>query len=627
MTARVLLVGRPNAGKSSLYNNLTGAEAHVGNFPGVTVEVLEASLTLADGRAVTVLDLPGLYSLESATDPSTDEGVAARLIRETASSSEDFVVVQVLDATQLALNLRLTLELCRKNLPLVLCVSQLDALTREGRTLDAPSLARAVGAPVVAVSARDPGAKTVVLDAAAARLGAQHPTAFCEWNPDRVAREVLGEQAALDDRTLRRRSRTERLDRVLLHPALGPLCFVAIMGALFSAVFLVADPVTAAIDWLVAQAGRGLGATLGAGTVTSLLTDGVLAGAGTVLAFLPQIVVLTLAMELLEGSGYLARGAFLVDRALRFTGLGGRAFVPLLTAHACAVPAITATRILRDPRERLTAILVLPLMTCSARIPTYSLLIAAFFAGRSVVMQAAIFIGLYVFGILSGLVAARVMRKTVTRGRALPLVLEMPAYRVPDGHSVLRQCARAAQRFVIDVGTTILLASVVLWTLLHVPMPGAHDAQGPRPTAVAEATVMQRSVAASVGRALEPVTRPLGFDWRINVGLIGSFGARELMVGTLGVIYGVEDADDAPEGLAARLRDARAPDGTPRYAARTGLSLMAFFVFACQCISTVAAIRRETRTWRWPLFVLGYTYAVAWLAALVAFQGARLLGL
>jgi ferrous iron transport protein B len=343
-----------------------------------------------------------------------------------------------------------------------------------------------------------------------------------------------------------------------------------------------------------------------------------------VLAFLPQIVILTVAMELLEASGYLARGAFLVDRLLRAAGLGGRAFVPLLTAHACAVPAIAATRIVRDPRERLTTMLVLPLMTCSARIPTYGLLIATFFAGRGPWFKALVFVGLYFAGVLAALIAALVLRRTVTRGRALPLVLEMPAYRAPDAAAVARVAGRSAWRFLRDVGTTILAASAVLWALLTVPLPG----HAPATTAGAPAREvrLERSIAAGVGHALEPVTRPLGFDWRINVGLIGSFGARELMVGTLGVIFGIEDAGDDPAPLSARVRAARGPDGRPAYTAATGLALMAFFVLACQCMGTVAALRRETRGWRWPAFVLGYTYAAGYLAALLVYQGARLLG-
>jgi ferrous iron transport protein B len=328
-----------------------------------------------------------------------------------------------------------------------------------------------------------------------------------------------------------------------------------------------------------------------------------------VLAFLPQIVILTIALEVIDASGYLARGAFLVDRVLRLAGLGGKSFVPLLTAHACAVPAISATRIIRDPKQRLRTLLVLPLMTCSARIPTYALLIAAFFRHRGALFQAVLFVALYTAGILAGFLASLVIGKTTERrgGRSLPLVLEMPSYRAPQVGVVARMGARACGRFLREVGTVIVAASVALWVLLEIPMPGApHDGN--------------HSIAASVGHALEPVTKPLGFDWRIDVGLIGSFGARELMVSTLGVTYGVEqerkNADITP--LADRLR------ADPAYTTATALALMAFFVLACQCMSTVAALRRETKGWRVPLFVLAYTYAAAYVAALVVYQVARM---
>ena len=344
------------------------------------------------------------------------------------------------------------------------------------------------------------------------------------------------------------------------------------------------------------------------------------------LAFLPQIVILTIAMELIDASGYLSRGTFLVDRLLRFAGLGGRSFVPLLTAHACAVPAISAARIIRDPGQRLRTILVLPLMTCSARIPTYGLLITTFFAERSAWIKGAMFVGLYFAGVLSAFVASLVLGRTVKRtGQTRPLVLEMPPYRMPQAPVVGRVAWRAATHFVKDVGSIILLSAVILWALLIVPGPG--DAHSAPPGASPRVVAMHGSLAASAGRLLEPVTRPAGFDWRLNVGLIGSFGARELMVGTMGVIFGIEGGSDDTAPLSERLRDAKTVTGAPAYSAATALALMAFFVLACQCTSTLAAVRRETRSWRWPLFVLAYTYAAAWVAAVVVFQVASAAGL
>ncbi|WP_437528101.1 ferrous iron transporter B [Sorangium sp. So ce726] len=628
----IALLGRPNSGKSSLFNRLTGGSAHVGNFPGITVDILTADVRLAGGAVATIADLPGLYSIEAVVDPATDEGVARRFLDRSGEGGRPRLVVQVVDATQLALGLRLTRELVRRGLAPLVVATQRDVLEGEGRGLDLGALERAIGLPVLLVSARDPAARGVVLDAAAARLdaiasGDVKPPGAAAWDPDEVARAAYVEPPRRDAAAERRRTFTARADAVLLHPAIGPVLFLGLMALLFAAVFLVATPVTEVLDAAIGQLGNLVSRALGGGLAASFVVDGLLGGAGTVLAFMPQIVILTIAMELLEASGYLARGAFLVDRLLQLMGLSGRAFLPLLMGHACAVPAVHATRILRDPRERLTAILVLPLMACSARIPTYALLLTTFFAAHGAWVQALLFVALYVAGIFSGLVASLLLRRTATRGRSLPMVLEMPAYRSPEPRLVVRKAGQAAWRFTRDVGTVILAVSAVLWVLLKVPMPGAAPHEPPAAAAEGGATSLESSIAGSVGRALEPVTAPLGFDWRINVGLIGSFGAREVMVGTMGVIFGVEDADDEPAPLAEQIREAKRPDGTVAYSSRTGLALLAFFVLACQCMSTVAAIRRETKSWRWPAFVLGYTYAAAYVAALVVYQGSGLLGM
>jgi ferrous iron transport protein B len=650
----VLLLGRPNSGKSSLFNRVTGQAAHVGNFPGVTVDILEADVALPGGATVTIADLPGLYGLDSLGDPTTDEGVARTFLEAAERSGRRVLLAQVVDGTQLALGLRLTRDLLHRELPLLLVVTQRDVLDEDGLAVDVPALEAALGARAIAVSAREPAARAEVLAAvetALARDGAAsgpkprapHEALTAERRSEERARwepDELGERAITRTRreeTPRHRARTARIDAWLLHPVFGPVAFLSLTVAIFAAVFLIADPVSSVLDAVTGAGGAWLTAKLGEGMLSSFLTAGVLGGAGTVLAFMPQILILTIALELLEATGYLARGAFLVDRMLRLLGLSGRAFFPLLMGHACAVPAIQATRIIRDPRERLTAILVIPLMTCSARIPTYALLLGTFFAHRSALFRSGVFVALYFAGILAGLVASFALRRSATRGRTLPLVLEMPAYRAPQVRVVMRTAGRAATRFIRDVGTTILAASVVLWALLTLPMPGS-SAPPPAPTAAvaqpAESAAapdtaprpIERSIAAGIGRALEPVTSPLGFDWRINVGLIGSFGARELMVGTLGVIYGIEHAADDPAPLSQRLREARRPDGRPAYSTRAGLALLAFFVIACQCMSTVAAIRRETKTWRWPAIVLGYTYLVAYLAAVVVHQVAGALG-
>ncbi|WP_394825139.1 ferrous iron transporter B [Pendulispora albinea] len=639
----VALVGRPNSGKSSLYNAVTGARAHVGNFPGITVDILEADLTLPGGIDVSMADLPGFYTLESVIDPATDEGIARRVLDRALEEERRLLVVQVIDATQLALGLRLTRELAARPFRLLVVVSQCDILEGQGRALDKAALSDSIGAPVLAVSARDPQTSAKVREAAARALEANDPLREKPaWEPDALARKVVSDVASASAAARRRRELTARADRWLLHPLLGPVLFLGLMALVFAAVFLVADPTTNALDAGIGALGSRVSKLLGGGLLGSFVSDGLLGGAGTVLAFMPQIVILTVAMELLEASGYLARGAFLVDRLLRLLGLSGRSFVPLLMGHACAVPAISATRIVRDPRERLTTILVLPLMTCSARIPTYALVLTTFFPAGNALFKACIFVGLYFAGILSGLVASLVLRRTATRGRTLPLVLEMPAYRAPQPRVIARQSMSAALRFLREIGTSILAASAILWVLLTIPAPGASSRIEPQDAATSAASsasassststepartlVLERSVGAMVGRALEPLTSPVGFDWRINAGLIGSFGARELMVSTMGIIYGIEDVSDDPAPLSTRMRTTKKLDGSPAYTVRTGLALLAFFLFACQCMSTVAAIRRETKSIRWPAFVLAYTYAIAYAAALIVYQVSGFLG-
>jgi ferrous iron transport protein B len=468
---------------------------------------------------------------------------------------------------------------------------------------------------VVLVCARDASAKAAVLAAVEEQTrGVIEEAPDASFDPSGLAKTVTQDVGSDAERA--RRRVTERVDAILLHPVIGPVLFVGLMALLFAAVFLVADPASAAMDKLVGLGRAAIVSLVGKNLVSSFVADGVLGGAGTVLAFMPQIVILTIALEILEASGYLARGAFLVDRVLRLLGLSGRSFLPLLMGHACAIPAIQATRIVRDPRERLTTILVLPLMTCSARLPTYGLVLATFFGGHSALFKAGVFVSLYFAGILTALVASWVLRRTATKGRGLPLVLEMPAYRLPQAHVVARKAWMTSKRFLRDVGTTIVACSAVLWVLVTVPMPGSGGARG-----------IESSVAASVGRAVEPITRPAGFDWRIDVGLIGSFGQRELMVSTMGVIFGVENAADDPAPLTARLREAKKPDGSPLYGTKNGLALLAFFVLACQCMSTVAAIRRETKSFRWPAFVVAYTYALGYAAAVLVYQLGGAIGL
>ncbi|MFO0665550.1 MAG: ferrous iron transporter B [Polyangiaceae bacterium] len=602
---RVLLFGRPNSGKSSLYNALTGGHARVGNYPGITVDILESRVRLGNGKEASIVDLPGTYSLTAPVDGETDEGVARRCLDDTKSAFRgNYRVVQVLDATQLELGLRLTHELAKAGVPLLLFVSQYDRLKARNQEIDASALSRAIGVPVACVNGRSKAAGNELRQAIQRSvMGPSEEAPAPTWSPKEVARSVLVRKGDATSSHV-----TASFDRVLLHPLMGPLVFFGLMALIFAGVFLLADPASRFADLLREALGTRIKAAFGKNLVTSFFVDGLLGGAGTVLAFMPQIVLLSVAMEVLEGSGYLARGAFLIDRILRLMGLSGRSFLPLLMGHACAVPAIGATRVIRDPRERLTTILVLPLTQCSARLPTYALILSAFFSHRSVLFRAGVFIALYVFGIASAAVASFFLRRSSTKGKSLPLVLEIPEYRRPEPSVVFSKAKRTAARFLKDVGTTIVASAAVLWVLLSVPV-----SRGSEPP-------IERSAAAAVGHTLEPVTKAAGFDWRLDVALLGSFGARELMVGTMGVIVGIEGAEDDPAPLAQKLREMKKDDGSPLYGTRTAASLLVFFVLACQCMSTVAAIRRETKSLKWPLFVLGYTYSAGYVAAVIVYQ-------
>jgi ferrous iron transport protein B len=622
---KVLLIGRPNAGKSSLYNRITGGNAKVGNFPGVTVDILEAEATISGQEPLRLIDLPGVYSLEAKVDIESDEGVARGFL-EKAEAEGHSLIAQVIDVTQLALHFRLTRELLHRKLPLVLLLTQSDVLRAEGQEVNAALISQELKVHVLSVSARDPNLKQKALEFLTTHRAELPPTTQkTSKELEELATRAIKDRSDLSLAEKARRTRTRKIDTYMLHPVLGPFLFVTIMTALFASVFLIADPVSGVVDGSMQWLADLVKNSLGEGLLSSLIADAILGGAGTVLIFLPQIVILSLAMELLDASGYLSRGAFLIDSFLRVFGLGGRSFVPMLTGHACAVPAITATRVIRDPKQRLRTILVIPLIACSARIPTYGLLIAAFMSASGAFVQAMVFVALYMLGIVFACIVSFVLQKTVKKGNSLPLILEMPSYRLPEWSSVLRGAWRTVSMFVKEVGTYILIASILLWALLTIPAPKMFQSEPP-PDAPASVVQLNHSIAATVGHAMEPFTAPLGFDWRINVGLIGSFSARELMVSTTGIIFGIEDADSNTDTLAAKISAAENPDGSKVYTLATGLSLMIFFVIACQCMSTVAALKRETRSWRWPLFVVVYTYTLAYIASLIVYQTAHALG-
>jgi ferrous iron transport protein B len=606
------LLGSPNAGKTTLFNALTGLRAKVGNYPGVTVERREGEAEV-EGRRVVVIDLPGTYSLEPI---SPDEAVVTRVLAGAVPGvpPPDALVVTA-DACSLGRSLLFVGQVLRLGLPTCLVVTMVDELQARGGRVDLGRLSAALGVPVVGVV----GHRGLGLAELRRLLGQPErwsrpvvpPPAEVEaragWVDSITARAALVPPAA--DR------RTARIDAVLLHPLSGTLLFAAVMVLFFQLIFAWAEPAMNAIDGAVGAAQAAVRGALPAGIGADFLSDGLLAGVGSVVVFLPQILILFGVLYLLEDVGYMARAAFVVDRAMGRIGLEGRAFVALLSSYACAVPGIMATRTIPSPRNRLVTILVAPLMTCSARLPVYALLIGAFVPARAVLgpigLQGLVLLGLYLLGALAAVSVAAVLKRTLVPGEGLPFYLELPPYRMPPLRLWLHQVWGAARAFLRRAGTIILVVSIVLWGLLTFPRseptPGVSQVEAAR-------AAVEQSAAGRIGHAIEPLIAPLGFDWKIGVGLVASLAAREVIVATLAQIYATSDEDTGSLRDAIRAdRDPRT--GSPVFTPATVAALLVFFVFALQCMSTLAVMRRETNSWRWPAFAFGYLLALAWSAS------------
>ncbi len=712
----VALCGNPNTGKTTLYNQLTGARAHVGNYPGITVDRRVGEHTCANDSQWRVHDLPGTYSL---TAHSPEEEIAHQALTGRLDGPAPDVVVVVLDASNLARNLLLLLQVAELGCPAVAALNMMDAAQAAGLAVDLPGLRQQFGCPFVAMVART-GQGLLELEQAVQQVAAQPelgrvtPTL---WSPavlqtleqirqlhplladappgellwwlaaDRlvadhlqpglgsllhaqvprqpqadgdVRRLLVHERYARIDaalaETVRRtrpqqRSSSDRVDDVLLHPVAGVALFLVAMGLLFQAVFAWATPVADGVGELMAALSAQVQQWLPDNLLRDVLIDGVLAGVGGTLVFLPQILILFAGIALLEDSGYLSRAAFLVDRLMARAGLPGKAFVPLLSSHACAVPGILAARTMADPRDRLLTVLIAPLMSCSARLPVYTLVTAAVFSGSAPLLGflsvgGLIVAGMYILGFLLALVAAAVFRRTLIPGQGAPLLLEMPPYRWPRPRNVLRVLWDRGIDFTIQTGATIVALTVVLWALMTFPRQGLADHERAALTATAHATAaahtperakaeaaiqardaqvrLENSLAGQLGKVIEPAIQPLGFDWRIGIGLVGSLAAREVLVPVMAQIYGRGSQGDVDDAFAADVGGAMAKAGalTPL----SGLSLMVFFAVAMQCFNTLATIARETRSWRWALFALTYLNGAAWLLSFVVYQTGRALG-
>jgi ferrous iron transport protein B len=714
----VALAGNPNAGKTSIFNALTGLRQKVANYPGVTVERKEGFWTLAhELPAANLIDLPGLYSLDAA---SLDEQIARDVLtgRMEGTPAPD-VIVAVVDATNLERNLYLVTQLLEMGRPVVVALSMIDLAERDQIEIDAVHLGAALGVSVVLVTATqrrglDELARTVLnavgaeapvakwrlspraedevrrlyaagaasreealrdlysdelpadaerreaVEQARARLSSLNPQ---WWQEPLTARYRWIEQiteGAVRGAQMERPSTTERIDRFVTHRFFGPLLLLLVMAVVFQAIFSWATLPMDLIDRGFGALGELTRAHMPAGLLTDLVVDGVIAGVGGVLVFLPQILLLFFFIALLEDSGYMSRAAFLMDRLMRGVGLHGKAFMPLLSSFACAIPGIMATRTIENPKDRLATILIAPFMSCSARLPVYTLMIAAFFTDRKLLgfisVGVLIILSMYLLGIVVAIVVAWILKHTILKSPPPPLVLELPPYRVPNFLNVAQTMRTRSWLFVKRAGTVILTISILLWALMtfprsaQKPVPDAQEgaavqamretgveAKGkPAPGTTAktveganeEGAQLQQSYAGRLGRVIEPVIAPLGFDWKMGIGLIASFAARETIVSTLSIVYNVgKDSEADSPSLIEAVRNAKRPDGSPAWTPLVAVSMMVFFVLACQCMSTVAVVRRETNSWRWPLFMVAYMLVIAYVASFVTYQGGRLLGL
>ncbi|UNK57191.1 ferrous iron transporter B [Pseudoxanthomonas daejeonensis] len=609
---RLALLGNPNSGKTALFNLLTGSRQKVANYAGVTVERKEGRLHSPAGHSYAVLDLPGAYSLNPA---SLDEAITRDLCRGfyPGEAAPD-VLVCVVDATNLRLHLRFVLEVRQMGKPMIVALNMSDAAQRRGITIDRAALERELGVPVVeTVAVRHHGANSLVerIDGVAAHL--HPPVAQLADDADLHAetRRLLAATVSMPTRTARI---DDALDRWLLHPVLGLLTLAVVMFLIFQAVYAWATPVMDLIEAGTAALGEWVGARMAEGPLASLLVDGIIAGLGGVIVFLPQILVLFAFILALEESGYLPRAAFLLDRMMAGAGLSGRSFIPLLSSFACAIPGIMATRSIQDPRDRLATILVAPLMTCSARLPVYALLIGAFIPAREVWggfnLQGLVLFGLYMAGILSALAVSWVMKKWRRDKGEHPLMLELPSYRLPNPRDLLIGLYERGMIFLKRVGGIIFALTVLLWVLLSFPAAPV-DATMP---------AIDYSFAGRIGHALAVVFAPLGFNWQICIALIPGLAAREVAVSSLATVYALSAADD--EAAAQALM----PLITDGWSLATGLSLLVWFIYAPQCLATWAAIKRETGSWKTMAIAAGYLFALAYLASLLTYQVAVRLG-
>lgn len=618
---RVALVGSPNSGKTTVFNALTGLRSKVANYAGVTVDCAYGAMRGTDGQPIELIDLPGTYSL-SALSP--DERIALDYLHgRLADEAAPDAVLFVADSTSLARSLPLLGAVLRLSIPTVVALTMVDEIEARRGQVDVAALRRLLGVPVVAVVGNRGAGIHELRRELARRRGLPRPRPSEEIPADPA------ERFAWADRLLHQSYRspssgtpiTDALDRWLLHPVTGIATFAVVMVFFFQAIFSWAVPLQDGLDSLVAALAGVVRQGLPAGLLRQALVDGVLTGVGSVIVFVPQIALLFLLLTFFEQVGYMSRAVFVIDRVMSWLGLDGRSFVALLSSYACAIPGIMAARSIPDFRQRLTTILVAPFMTCAARLPVYTLLIAAFVPSRTFLgflnLQGLVMLGLYLLGALTALTAATVLRRGPLAGNSMPFYVELPPYRWPTAKVLWMGVWFPVRRFLKRAGTVILAASLILWVLLNFPATPVPTG----PSGSLQTPSIDSSFGAGLGKALEPVFAPIGFDWKVTVGLIGSLAAREVIVSTLAMVYAVEDDEDA---MSDAMRTRLGPPGveSPSFAQRlaVALSLLVFFVFALQCVSTLAVMRRETGSWRYPAIAFGGMFVLAYAASFVTFH-------
>lgn len=653
----IVLAGNPNVGKSTLFNHLTGARQKIANYPGVTVEKFVGFTRTAAGHELEIIDLPGTYSLNTKTE---DESIAVRHIRgDIPGSQKPAVVVVMVEASKLARALLLFFQIRAFHDRVILAVNMMDELAKNHLSLDLKLLSELLAVPVVGLSARSGEGipeflktiDTVLANPVAKNVATQTPEGVHNVDTqfghiDSLVKKVLTRKGAE-----RKNLASEKFDKILLHRFWGPVVFFVIMLLLFQALFSGSAPAMDLIDSSLSTLGDWAKGQIPLPWLASLVSDGIIAGVGSVIVFVPQIAVTFILIGFLEMSGYLARGAFLIDRLMRLVGLEGRAFIPLISSFACAIPGILAARTMSNPRQRLITTLVAPLITCSARLPVYTLLIASFVPAVSFwgpfQTQGLVLFGLFLTGLVFAMLMSLIFNKFLPNASSSGFLMELPRYRLPTFKNLYTYVSFRTLAFVKNAGTVIFVLSILLWVLAYFPrsqtvlktyeekrvaLETVTSMEVNQEEALAQidheeaGELLRHSYMGRLGQFIEPVLQPMGFDWRLGIGILSAFAAREVFVSTIGIVFNLGEADEESQSLRTLLQSAKNPDGTNAYTLRTALSLLVFFALACQCMSTLAVIKRETNSVKWPIFVFIYMTVLAFVVSTVTYQGLGLLG-